>query len=97
MYKLVLTRQAIKDANKLEQAGIKTKAISLLKIIQQNPLQFPPKFEKLNFSEDIYSRRINIQHRLVYKILPNQYSEKDENGVLYQGIVKIIRMWIHYE
>ena len=97
MYKLVLTRQAIKDTQKLEQAGMKMKAVSLLQVIRQNPLQSPPLFEKLLSCTDTFPRRINIQHRLVYQILPNQGNETDEYGVLYQGIVKIIRMWTHYE
>ena len=97
MYKLLLTRQAVKDAQKLEQAGLKTKAVSLLRIIRQNPLQSPPLFEKLHGYSDTFSRRINIQHRLVYQILPNQINETDEYGVLYQGVIKIVRMWTHYE
>ena len=97
MYKLVLTNHAAKDAQKLEQAGMKMKTLTLLQIIQKNPLQFPPHFEKLRGYADTFSRRINIQHRLVYQILNNQNNETDENGVLYQGIIKIIRMWTHYE
>ena len=97
MYKLVLTHQAVKDAQKLEQAGMKTKAGSLLQIIRQDPLQSPPLFEKLHGCTNTFSRRINIQHRLVYQILPNQDNETDEYGVLYQGVIKIIRMWTHYE
>ena len=97
MYKLILTRQAEKDARKLEEAELKTKTVSLLRIIRQNPLQSPPQFEKLRGCGDTFSRRINIQHRLVYQILPNQDNETDESGVLYQGIIKIIRMWTHYE
>ena len=97
MYKLVLTRQAVKDAQKLEQAGMKTKAVSLLQLIRQNPLQSPPLFEKLHGCPDTFSRRINNQHRLVYQILPNQDNETDEYDVLYQGVIKIVRMWTHYE
>jgi Txe/YoeB family toxin of toxin-antitoxin system len=97
MYKLALTRQAVKDAEKLEQAGLKSKAVSLLRIIRQNPSQNPPPFEKLRGYRELYSRRINIQHRLVYRVLPNQDNEKNEQGEIYQGIIKIIRMWTHYE
>ena len=97
MYKTSLTRQAEKDARKLEQAGLKPKTIVLLRIIRNNPFQNPPPYEKLQGYESTYSRRINIQHRLVYQVLPNENAERDENGVLYQGKVKIIRMWTHYE
>ena len=97
MYKLVLTGQAVKDAQKLEQTEMKKKAMSLLQIIRQNPLQSPPQFEKLHGCTNTFSRRINIQHRLIYQILPNQDNETDAHDVLYQGIIKIIRMWTHYE
>ena len=97
MYSIVLTRQAVKDAQKLEQAGLKPKAASLLGILKQNPFQNPPFFEKLQSFENTYSRRITIQHRLVYQVLPNENEERDAEGVSYQGIVKIIRMWTHYE
>ena len=80
MYKMVLANQAVKDARKLEQSGLKAKTASLLRIIQWNPFQTPPVYEKLQGCQDTYSRRINIQHRLIY-----------------QGVVKIIRMWTHYE
>ncbi|OQX88095.1 toxin of toxin-antitoxin system [candidate division KSB1 bacterium 4484_87] len=85
-WKLVYTSQARKDAKKIAAAGLKEKVIFLLKILEQNPFQTPPPFEKLTGDlEGAYSRRINIQHRLVYQIL-------DE-----EKIVKIIRMWTHYE
>ncbi|MCL1837039.1 MAG: Txe/YoeB family addiction module toxin [Treponema sp.] len=97
MYNIVLTRQATKDAKKLEQAGLKDKAASLLRIIKQNPFQNPPPYEKLKSYENTYSRRITIQHRLVYQVLPKDSSEKDVLNSPYQGIIKIIRMWTHYE
>jgi len=97
MYNILLTRQAIKDAQKLEQAGLKPKTVDLLRVIKQNPFQNPPYYEKLKGYEDTYSRRINIQHRLVYQVLPNDKNEKDTSGNLFQGIIKIIRMWSHYE
>ena len=85
-WKLVYTSQTRKDAKKIAAAGLKEKVIFLLKILEQNPFQTPPPFEKLTGDlEGAYSRRINIQHRLVYQIL-------DE-----EKIVKIIRMWTHYE
>ena len=97
-YKLKYTRQADKDARLLEQAGLDKKAIKLLGIIQDNPYQTPPPYEKLkgDFKGSI-SRRINRQHRLIYDILPNTENLKDMNGELYKGIIKVIRMWTHYE
>jgi len=97
MYNIILTRQALKDAQKLEQAGLKPKTVSLLRIIKKNPFQNPPSYEKLQGYENTYSRRITIQHRLVYQVLPNEIEQKDAAAVPYQGIVKIIRMWTHYE
>lgn len=97
MYKISLTHQAEKDAKKIEQSGLKPKTASLLIIIRQNPFQNPPPYEKLKGFKDTYSRKINIQHRLVYQVLPNEDNELDENGVPYQGKIKIIRMWTHYE
>jgi len=97
MYKIVLTRQAKKDAQKLEQNGLKPKAAGIIKIIRFNPYQNPPFYEKLQGYKDTYSRKINIQHRLIYQLLPNENEEKDIEGIPYQGIIKIIRMWTHYE
>lgn len=85
-WKLVFTKQARKDAKKLAQADLRAKAEELLDIIKENPFQSPPDFEKLvGDLAGAYSRRINIQHRLVYQVL-----EKEQ-------LVKIIRMWTHYE
>jgi Txe/YoeB family toxin of toxin-antitoxin system len=82
----VYTKQAQKDSKKLRSAGLKTKAEDLLRILEENPYQNPPPYEKL--AGDLagaYSRRINIQHRLVYQILDDL------------RVVKVIRMWTHYE
>lgn len=85
-WQLVFTKQAQKDAVKLAQAGLKDKAQGLLNILADNPLQNPPPFEKLvGDLAGAYSRRINIQHRLVYQILAEQ------------NTVKILRLWTHYE
>jgi len=81
----------------LEQAGLKPKAVSLLRVLRQNPFQNPPSYEKLQGYEDTYSRRITIQHRLVYQILANENDDRDADGIPYQGVIKIIRMWTHYE
>jgi Txe/YoeB family toxin of toxin-antitoxin system len=83
---LVYTKQAQKDSKKLRSAGLRTKAEDLLRILEENPYQNPPPFEKLvGDLAGAYSRRINIQHRLVYQILDDL------------RVVKVIRMWTHYE
>lgn len=85
-WKIVFTKQARKDARKLAAAGLKPQAEQLLEVLQTSPFQDPPPFEKLvGDLARAYSRRINIQHRLVYQVL------KEER------IVKVIRMWTHYE
>ena len=85
-WQLVYTRQAQKDAKKLASAGLKPKALELLEILQKNPFQTPPPYEKLvGDLFGAYSRRVNIQHRLVYQIYETEH------------IVKIIRLWTHYE
>ena len=85
-YKLVYTRQARKDAKKLAAAGLRPQAERLLEILAHNPYQTQPRYEKLlGDLAGAYSRRINIQHRLVYQVL-----EKDK-------VVKVLRMWTHYE
>jgi len=86
MWRVVFTRQAQKDAKKLSAAGLRSKAEKLLDILSKNPYQTPPSFEKLiGDLSGAYSRRINIQHRLVYQILVDE------------KVVKVIRMWSHYE
>ncbi len=83
---LVFTKQAQKDAKKLAGAGIKNKAQALLEVLAENPFQNPPPFEKLiGDLEGAYSRRITIQLRLVYQVLREE------------KIVKVIRLWTHYE
>ncbi|MDD5772988.1 MAG: Txe/YoeB family addiction module toxin [bacterium] len=85
-WQLVFTKQAQKDAKKLSASGLKPKAEILLALLKENPFKQPPSFEKLvGDLSGAYSRRINIQHRLVYQVLPEKKT------------VKIIRMWTHYE
>jgi toxin YoeB len=85
-WRVVFTKQARKDAKKLAAAGLKARAEALLSVIRSNPYQSPPSFEKLiGDLAGAYSRRISIQHRLVYQILEDKH------------IVKVIRMWTHYE
>jgi toxin YoeB len=86
MWRIVFTKQARKDAKKLASAGLRSKAEKLLDILRENPYKTPPTFEKLlGDLSGAYSRRINIQHRLVYQIIDNE------------KVVKVIRMWTHYE
>ena len=97
-YKLKYTRQAEKDARLLENTGLDKIAIKLLYIISKNPFQNPPSFEKLQGDlKGLYSRRINKQHRLIFDVLQNTENVLDANGTPYKGIVKIIRMWTHYD
>ena len=85
-WRIVFTKQARKDAKKLSASGLRPKAEELLVILQENPYQTPPPYEKLRGDlSGAYSRRINIQHRLVYQVLAEAKS------------VKVIRMWTHYE
>ncbi|MCT7463364.1 Txe/YoeB family addiction module toxin [Aliarcobacter cryaerophilus] len=85
-YKLVYTKQAGKDAKKLSNSGLKSKALELLEIISLNPYQNPSPYEKLiGDLNSAISRRINIQHRLVYEVLEDNKT------------IKVIRMWSHYE
>jgi len=97
-YKLKYTNRAEKDARHLERAGLSENAMKLLSVLKDNPFKNPPPYEKLQGDlKGLYSRRINKQHRIVYDILPNSLNLLDDNGVPFQGIVKIIRMWTHYE
>ncbi len=85
-WRVVFTRQAQKDARKLSAAGLKSKAEPLLEILSRDPFQTHPPFEKLvGDLAGAYSRRINIQHRLVYQVLKEART------------VKVIRLWTHYE
>ncbi len=85
-WRLVYTKQAQKDAEKLAAAGLKTKAQALLALLEENPYQTPPPFEKLvGDLSGACSRRISIQHRLVYQVLEDTRT------------VKVLRMWTHYE
>lgn len=86
MWQIVFTKQAQKDAKKLSAAGLRAKAEALLEILSENPYMSPPPYEKLiGDLSGAYSRRINIQHRLVYQ------------PVDAKKIVKVLRMWTHYE
>ncbi len=83
---VVYTKQAQKDATRLASAGLKENALELLAVLQANPFQNPPPYEKLvGDLSGAYSRRINIQHRLVYQVMTEE------------KIVKVLRLWSHYE
>ena len=85
-WRLVYAKQAKKDAKKLASAGLKPKAEKLLHLLAEDPFQVPPPFEKLiGDLTGAYSRRINIQHRLVYQVVADLKT------------VKVLRMWTHYE
>ncbi|MBR1604156.1 MAG: Txe/YoeB family addiction module toxin [Synergistaceae bacterium] len=86
MYKIIYSRAAVKDINKLKAAHLDEKARSLIDIIRKNPWQSPPYYEKLSGDLDgLYSRRINIQHRLVYEVFEDL------------SLIKIISLWTYYE
>jgi len=98
VYKAILSRQALKDLDKLKRAGLSRKAKELVGVVEENPYKNPPRYEKLMGDlQGYYSRRINDQHRFVYDVLPNNDSLTDKNGKLYKGIVHVLRMWTHYE
>ena len=85
-WEVVFAKQALKDAKKLAASGLKTKAQGLLEVLANDPFQNPPPFEKLvGDLAGAYSRRINIQHRIVYEVF---VAEKT---------VRVLRMWTHYE
>ena len=86
VYSIVYTKKAAADIPKLKAANLDTKAKALIELLRANPYQTPPSFEKLQGDlAGAYSRRINIQHRLVYEVLENEKT------------VKVLRMWTHYE
>ncbi|MET0013692.1 MAG: Txe/YoeB family addiction module toxin [Sedimenticola sp.] len=85
-WRLIYTKHAQKDAKKLAASGLKKKAQTLLKLLEDDPYQNPPPYEKLvGDLSGAYSRRINIQHRIVYQVL-----EDDK-------VIKVLRLWTHYE
>lgn len=86
MYKVMFTKLAINDIDKLKEVGLSEKVRKLIELIKNDPFQTPPPYEKLiGDLAGLYSRRINIKHRLVYEVMKKE------------KIIKIIRMWTHYE
>lgn len=95
MYKIVYEKQAVKDIKKLTSSGLDKKAKALIEMIRLDSFRKPPEYEPLVGNlKGFYSRRINIQHRLVYQVYGDSFTEK---GVAYDGVVKIVRMWTQYE
>lgn len=95
MYRIVYEKQAVKDIKNLKSVRLDGKARKLVELLKEDPFQNPQPYEALvGILQGVYSRRINIQHRLVYQV----YNESIElDGIVYGGTVKIIRMWTHYE
>ncbi len=94
MFRIVYEKQAAKDTKNLKAAGLDKKAKELIELIRVNPFQTPPTYEGLVGNlQGYYSRRINIQHRLVYQVYLEPFTE---DGMKYEGTIKIIRMWTHY-
>lgn len=86
MYKIVLTKQAMKDRRLIAQSGLEKRTKALLAVLAEDPFQNPPPYEKLiGDLSGFYSRRINLQHRLVYSVHPEEQT------------VKVLRLWTHYE
>lgn len=85
-YKVVLTKYALKDLSKIKQSGYLKKALAIFEILKNDPFQNPPTYEKLvGDLDDLYSRRLNIQHRVIYSV------DKETK------LVTVLRMWTHYE
>lgn len=95
MYRIVYTKQAAEDIKNIKAAGLEKKTKNLIEILRDNPFQNPPSYEGLVGNlQGFFSRRINIEHRLVYQV----YTDKVEaDGIIYEGTVKIVRMWTRYD
>ena len=95
MYRIVYDKQAIRDIKNLKSSHLDVKAKKLIETVRKNPFTTPPKYETLvgNLS-GLYSRRINVRHRFVYQVFPEIVIV---DGIKYDGTIKIIRMWTHYD
>ncbi len=95
MYRVVITKVAAKDAKKLKAAGLDHKAKQLIEVVANDPFAYPPAFEPLvgNLA-GMFSRRINRQHRFVYEVIDEPF---EIGSVVYDGTVKVLSMWTHYE
>ena len=95
MYKVMLKKKAKKDKTKIKAAKLDKKVDELISVLEKNPFQSPSPYKALSGDlQGFYSRRINYQHRLVYRVIPGNLAE---NGKNYSGIVTIERMWTHYD
>lgn len=95
MYRVVFAKIAAKDAKKLKAAGLDQKAKQLIEVVTSDPFAYPPAFEPLVGNlEGMFSRRINRQHRFVYEAIKEPVSV---DGITYEGIVKVLSMWTHYD
>ena len=95
MFYVVYDKQATKDIKNLKAAGLDKKAKQLIEIIKGDPFRIPPTYERLvGVLQGFYSRRINIQHRLVYQVY---FEPTVIDGIAYEGTIKIIRLWTHYD
>jgi len=98
VYKVILSRQAMKDLEKLKRANMGGKAKRLAQLVALNLFQTPPGYEKLlGNMQRYYSRRINDQHRFVYEVLANDHGYTDSDGNLCEGVVHVLCMWLPYE
>lgn len=95
MWLVVFTKQAQKDARQLKAAGLAGKAKALVAAVREDPFKVPPRYEALvgNLSS-LYFRRISLRHRFVYETIKG---EIERGGTLYEGAVKVVRMWTHYD
>lgn len=95
MWLVVFTKQAQKDAKQLKVAGLAGKAKALVAAVREDPFKVPPRYEALvgNLS-GLYSRRISLRYRFVYEVIKE---EIERGGTLYEGTVKVVRMWTHYD
>lgn len=95
MWYVKFTRQAAKDAKRLKAAGLDAKAKALVEVVREDPFGAPPSYEALVGSlAGLFSRRINLQHRFVYSV---SHEPVEKDGVRYDGVVRVVRMWTHYE
>lgn len=95
MWLVLFTKQAQKDAKQLKAAGLAGKAKALVAAVREDPFKVPPRYEALvgNLS-GLYSRRISLQHRFIYEVIKG---EIERGGTLYEGTVKVVLMWTHYD
>lgn len=95
MWEVRFTKQAAKDAKRLKEAGLDGKAKHLVEVVREDPFGRPPDYEPLvgNLS-GLYSRRISLQHRFVYQVVRDPH---DRDGKQFEGTVKVVRMWTHYD